>query len=251
MSVLVSGLVWERSEHKGSDLLVLLAIADNAKDSGLAYPGTKYLSVKTRLVKRSVQYAIERLLAGDELVIEEPGGGRRSNLYRIQVDVLRGKTPRNLCDPEAEETYAKIASVPTQALRATHATDCVAPTQPVAPEPSVEPSVEPSEPPTPLIALIWGVADLKACKRPPATSIDKAIADFPDRDAMLAAKDFAYWAEHGNGATRKIKSVAGTYRNFLQRSDPIASAPMSSSGPVDPTDEPHSPEDAWPGEWLR
>jgi hypothetical protein len=96
MSVLVSGLIWERSQHKGSDLLVLLAIADNAHDNGRAWPSYPYLAAKTRLGERAVHIAVKRLLAGDELVIERKGGGHLSNRYRINVDVLRKNDPRKV-----------------------------------------------------------------------------------------------------------------------------------------------------------
>lgn len=153
MSVLVSGLVWERSRHKGSDLLVLLAIADNANDQGVAYPGVKYLSRKTRLTPRAVQYALERLLRGSELTIVAHGGGRRSNVYGIQLDLLRGQQEQLHDDGEADATRANFASgndpAPTQTLHPTHELGCTPPAKPASPKPSVEPSVEPSTPPNP------------------------------------------------------------------------------------------------------
>lgn len=96
MSVLVSGLVWERSEHKGSDLLVLLAIADNAHDNGRAWPSYPYLAVKTRLTERALHRVVQRLLNGNELILERRGGGHLSNRYRIDVDALRAKDPRKV-----------------------------------------------------------------------------------------------------------------------------------------------------------
>lgn len=145
MSVLVSGLVWERSEHKGSELLTLLAIADNANDNGLAWPGYEHLATKTRLSRRSVQYAVARLLAGDELMIERPGGGPRSNLYRIELAVLRRKPPRKLCTgvtaapPSKDCTPANSAPVHPVAR---------VPSQSIAPEPSKEPpELHPPNPP--------------------------------------------------------------------------------------------------------
>ena len=49
MSMRMMTQVWERSQHKGSELLLMLAIADNANDQGVAYPSKKTLAKKTRL----------------------------------------------------------------------------------------------------------------------------------------------------------------------------------------------------------
>ena len=38
MSVRYMSMVWEYSQHKGVQLLLLLAIADHCNDDGLAYP---------------------------------------------------------------------------------------------------------------------------------------------------------------------------------------------------------------------
>jgi hypothetical protein len=46
MSIHIMTQVWERSQHKGRALLLILAIADNANDQGLAYPSAKTLAKK-------------------------------------------------------------------------------------------------------------------------------------------------------------------------------------------------------------
>ena len=45
------------------------------------------------------------------------------------------------------------------------------------------------------------------------------IDAFPEKDAVAVADDLLFWAKHGNGSRKKIKSVAGTYRNFMRRAD--------------------------------
>lgn len=131
MSVHVLDLVWRRSAHKGSDLLLMLAIADNANDGGVAWPGIEHLSSKSRLSERAVQYAVSRLLDGDELTLVRRGGGSQSNVYRVEIETLRGKPPRKHCTP-AKTAPAQVAHEKTQ---------------PAAPEPSVEPSGETASPP--------------------------------------------------------------------------------------------------------
>lgn len=63
MSISIMTRVWAESQHKGSELLLLLAIADNANNQGVAYPSRRTLAKKTRMsdrhVKRLVQVLIE------------------------------------------------------------------------------------------------------------------------------------------------------------------------------------------------
>lgn len=75
--------VWESSQHKGSDLLLLLAIADNAHDDGYAWPGIEYLGRKTRISKSTVLRSLKRLEESGELVIDH--NRRRGNRYIVTV----------------------------------------------------------------------------------------------------------------------------------------------------------------------
>ena len=83
MSVSVMSAVWRDSRAKGSELLLLLAIADFADDSGIAFPSVPTLAEKVRLSERSVHYLIKILQASGELVITAGGGRGRANTYRI------------------------------------------------------------------------------------------------------------------------------------------------------------------------
>ena len=86
MSARCSGNVWKYSQHKGSDLLVLLAIADFAKDDGSgAWPSVALLAEKTRLSERSVQYILRKLEASGEIIIERHAGPRGCHLYTVTL----------------------------------------------------------------------------------------------------------------------------------------------------------------------
>ncbi|WP_461119562.1 helix-turn-helix domain-containing protein [Saccharothrix stipae] len=75
--------VWEHAEVAGTDLLLLLAIADAADDQGRnAWPSVADLARKTRLDERTVQRRLKRLHGRGDIAIE-PGGGRRRNRYAI------------------------------------------------------------------------------------------------------------------------------------------------------------------------
>jgi hypothetical protein len=78
--------VWEHSRHKGSALLLLLAIADHAHDDGSgAWPSVAHLARKVRMSERQVQRLIRVLSAGivPELGLEEEAGPGRAHLFTV------------------------------------------------------------------------------------------------------------------------------------------------------------------------
>ena len=78
--------VWERSQHKGSELLLMLAIADMANDVGLAWPGYVYLAHKTRMARRSVMRLAATCADTGELWVLNRKL-QRSNIYIVTVDL--------------------------------------------------------------------------------------------------------------------------------------------------------------------
>lgn len=85
MSIKVMNWVWDRSPTKGTELLMLLAIADNAADDGSnAFPSVSTLARKTRLDERTVQRIVRKLARQDQLLVEERGG-REANRYTIPM----------------------------------------------------------------------------------------------------------------------------------------------------------------------
>jgi hypothetical protein len=85
MSIKMMTHVWEHSKHKGSELLTLLAVADDANDNGSAHPSIKRLAQKTRLTERNVQLVIHKLQRSGELVIDQGIGPHGCNLYTIET----------------------------------------------------------------------------------------------------------------------------------------------------------------------
>jgi hypothetical protein len=97
MAVNVMTAVWERSIHKGSNLLVLLAISDCAnKDGGGAYPGTETLAQMTRMDTSSVRRIVNALELSGELRVERRASPYRTNLYTVVLP--------NLGVPRADQT---------------------------------------------------------------------------------------------------------------------------------------------------
>ena len=83
MSIRMMTLVWDQSQHKGSELLLLLAIADNANDQGVAYPSVRTLAKKTRLSTRQVKRLIKVVELSGELRVSYETGPRGCNEYSI------------------------------------------------------------------------------------------------------------------------------------------------------------------------
>lgn len=91
MSIRVMTWVWENANASGTDLLVLLAIADNANDDGTdSWPSEATLADKTRVSTRTVRRCIRTLEENGALVVEQHKGGfpdtrpdRRPNRYTI------------------------------------------------------------------------------------------------------------------------------------------------------------------------
>lgn len=82
--------VWAESKHSGTDLLMMLAIADFADDDGNAYPSVGTLAVKCRTTPRHVNRILVALRASGELEIRVNEGPKGTNRYRI---TLCGVTP--------------------------------------------------------------------------------------------------------------------------------------------------------------
>ena len=103
MSIEVMNRVWTHSTQKGSNLLLLLAIADNANNKGEAYPGIDYLSRKVRMSRRQTQRLVQALERSNELAVIWGGAGPRDvNFYFILV----GKSPK-----EIQATIEKAAEI--------------------------------------------------------------------------------------------------------------------------------------------
>lgn len=76
--------VWEKSAAQGSGLLVLLAIADNANDAGVAWPGLDTIAKKARCTVRRAQQLLGDLQVLGELEVRVQAGPRGCNVYRVK-----------------------------------------------------------------------------------------------------------------------------------------------------------------------
>ena len=97
VSIYVQAWVYQHSEARLADRLVLLALADEADDDGTnAFPSQRRIAEKARLGQTTVRRSIEAREAAGEIVVHRPdriGRGKFST-----YTVLMGRTPA-----EAEE----------------------------------------------------------------------------------------------------------------------------------------------------
>ena len=83
MSVHVSSWVWKYSKAESTQLLVLLALADQANDDGECWPSVKTIAARCRLKGRAVQENIRLAEQSGELVIRYQEGPHGTNIYQF------------------------------------------------------------------------------------------------------------------------------------------------------------------------
>lgn len=87
MSIKVMTDIWEHAPFVGTDLLVLLALADMANDDRECWPGLKNLAHKGRITTRQVSYVIENLVLQGIITITPrklDNGSQTSNMYYVK-----------------------------------------------------------------------------------------------------------------------------------------------------------------------
>lgn len=133
MSVRTMARVWELSQHRGNDLLMLLAIADFADDEGNAYPSVQTLANKCRMKARNTTAILTAIRKSGELEVRPNEGPRGTNRYRI---VLPGHPLQKPAGVQIRAGVQKHAATPAET--------CRKPLQ----NPADEPSVNHQEPST-------------------------------------------------------------------------------------------------------
>lgn len=132
MSIDVMNDVWQRSGHKGSALLLMLAIADHSDDHGRAYPSVTTLANKTRMTTRNVQLLLKRLVESKELSIREQAGPYGCHLFRINRSLLGG------------ENFSGVQSFQGEKSGRGGVKNRVKNAHKISPKPSLKPSIKPT-----------------------------------------------------------------------------------------------------------
>lgn len=141
MSIEATRYVWNNSQAKGTDRLVLLAIADMADDYGDAFPGITRISIKCMLSERSTQESIKTLEYLGELEVFQNCGYKtshgRTNLYRVVMD---GVDQNEVIGDDGKRAYPRVEGVRKTASQEVNPSAPLG-VNPSAPKPPVEPSV--------------------------------------------------------------------------------------------------------------
>lgn len=232
--------VWQHSQSRKNERLVLLAIADCASDDGAnAYPSMAELCRKTGLSERGVQRSLSSLVELGELFVGRNMGPRGCNRYRVVMrDPADSAPPPNLhpADSAVGQTdevaqagdgtppkRRPVKSAPRRNAAPQKTTPAPAKS---APGTALEPSVKnsPSESPSPnkrgtRIPADFTVTDpMREWAYREAADVLGRDPDRPKLDVWLdrwTAEFIDYWtARSGAGAT-KANWVA-TWRNRVR-----------------------------------
>lgn len=158
MSVKVSALVWEHGPTKAPDRLMLLALADNADDHGLAWPGMETLAAKCCVGVDAARATIRRLEAAGWIAVVFGGGMRKGhgipNRYQVNLAMLTTSEELEEQQTGTHGALATVTALPSTPPSTGGSTPASGPKYPPVEtgstppstrgEPSVEPSREPS-----------------------------------------------------------------------------------------------------------
>lgn len=109
MSVRCISKVLEESAHAGTELLMLVVLADYSDDEGNSYPSVASLARKCRMTGRNAGYILNALQASGELRVLRNEGPRGTNRYRIVLSAL-GRHPLKAASPLKAPSSLKSAS---------------------------------------------------------------------------------------------------------------------------------------------
>jgi hypothetical protein len=129
MSVRCISQVLEKSVHAGTNLLMLIVLADYSDDDGNSYPSVASLARKCRMQPRNANYILKSLQESGELRILKNEGPKGCNRYRIMLAAL-GVRPLQPIAPLQR-------NAPLQSSAQEGAILGKKPLQPIAPEPSL------------------------------------------------------------------------------------------------------------------
>jgi hypothetical protein len=236
MSLEAMTWVFGYSEATLGDRLVLLGLADNANDSWRSYPSTKTLASKARLSKRQVQRCLRSLETTGRIV----SVGRSeydTTVYELVRDAEQDAIDRaaRLAKEGGDKMSPGRQIVPEGVTyRADSGSD-------MSPEPSSKPKIErkDQEEDAPAsgalfavdadrapewqadeataLAILLEVPRANGSKRPELEAVEAVHDRHPELSMEQLARELLFYAVHGNGARRQIKSVMGTFATFAKR----------------------------------
>lgn len=146
MSIRVMAAVWDSSHHRGAALLLMLAIADFARDDGVAWPTLGTLAHKTRMSDRQIRRLVGECERSGELRIDR-SRGRSPHRFRIVLDGERGQVVRVNPDTGVRDRARQPGHLrsPTRTSEVANP-DTAMSTQPLEPSETLTPTASPLPP---------------------------------------------------------------------------------------------------------
>lgn len=141
MSVQAQSWVIQHSQHKGSELLLLLMIANHAHADGTnAFPSLKLLAKECRMSRRQIARLVKTLEASGELQVRRRG--TRTNSYSIRMEDDPSQLPAS-----APNAASDKMSPPASDITVSPPSDItMSPPRDITVSPPLEPSITVMEP---------------------------------------------------------------------------------------------------------
>lgn len=168
MSVRAISQVLDKSAHGGTELLMLIILADYSDDEGNSYPSVSSLARKCRLKPRRANYILKALTDSGELRILKNEGPKGTNRYRLIFSAMGQVQPLHSSAP-------LHSAAPLHSSAGGGALQCAKPLHSSADEPSLnrqEPSVQINA--DALFVNFWTAYPRKAAK-PAAAKAFKSV----------------------------------------------------------------------------
>jgi hypothetical protein len=84
MSVKVTTEVWDNAPYSGAKLNILLALADSAHESGLAWPSQAFLAKKARCTDKYVRACLKEFEADGWVVVTKQAAQHKTKNYHVR-----------------------------------------------------------------------------------------------------------------------------------------------------------------------
>ena len=174
MSVQAQSWVIKYSQHKGSELLLMLMIANHAHADGTnAFPSLKLLAEECRMSRRQIARLVKTLEASGELVVHRRG--TRTNSYSIRMEDDPPRAPAATPDATSDKMSPPASDI------------IVSPPSDITVSPPLEPSLTVKEPSPNKPAVRSNTKGDIASNFGPPQNLGRKIGDyhFPDFRKLL------------------------------------------------------------------
>lgn len=226
MSVRCISQVLEKSVHAGTNLLMMIVLADYSDDDGNSYPSVASLARKCRMQPRNAIYILKSLQDSGELRVLKNEGPKGCNRYRIMLAALGSKPLQPIAPLQR--------SAPLQSGAQGGAILGRKGVHPIAPEPSLnrqEPSVQKNA--DALFTNFWTAYPKKTAKPAAAKAFKSAKITAALMPVILADIGHRKSGQDWQKENGKFVPNPATYLNQRRWEDEVTSTTKAEPKPWD------------------